>query len=422
MNLSRRSFLAATGGIALAAVATACGSNTGRSGESGASGSGPTLQQWYHEYGEDGVQAAVKKFAASYTKAKVDVRWNPGEYEKLVAAALLTDKVPDVFEYANGPTLDMIKAGQVADLTDVIGSAKSQFNPAVMNRLTFNGKIYAIPQAVDMQLLYYRKSVLDKAGAKPPTTFAELTDAANKVRTSKMGGFFAGNDAGLGVLGNMLIWASGFQQINAAKDGAGFNDPRFYQALVAYRDFYKSDGLLKSASADWSKISAFTNEECAMQWGGLWSLPDVQKAFGDDFGVVAFPAIGSGGKQCVPFGAYSSCVAAKGANVQAAKDFVKWLWIDQEADQVEFADSYGTHIPAKPALTSRAKKVASGPGADAATMVKDQGVATDILWTDASGQAYTAAITKIIKQDADPQTEIQAVADRVQAELKRVNG
>ena len=82
----------------------------------GRRGAKPKLAQWYHEYGEDGVQEAVKRYAKAYDKADVTVKWNPGDYDKLVSAALLTANVPDVFEYGNGPTLDMIKAGQVLDL------------------------------------------------------------------------------------------------------------------------------------------------------------------------------------------------------------------------------------------------------------------------------------------------------------------
>ena len=49
------------------------------------SGAKPQLSQWYHEYGEDGVEDAVKRYAAAYPDATVTVKWNPGDYEKLVA-------------------------------------------------------------------------------------------------------------------------------------------------------------------------------------------------------------------------------------------------------------------------------------------------------------------------------------------------
>ena len=96
MNLTRRSVLG-FGGLAAAAALSACGSNTGLGGKE-SSGGGPALTQWYHQYGEEGVKEAVERYAAEYTAAKVDVKWNPGDYGSILAAQLLTNDVPDVFE------------------------------------------------------------------------------------------------------------------------------------------------------------------------------------------------------------------------------------------------------------------------------------------------------------------------------------
>lgn len=438
MSVSRRRFLALTGGLAASAVGvTACGSNTGRPEPAATSASGPvsgpsssgassaakpSLSQWYHEYGEEGVEAAVKRYAAAYDKATVTVKWNPGEYEKLVAAALLTDKVPDVFEYGNGPSLDMIKAGQVVDLTDTVGAAAEEFAAPVIAPMIWEDKVWAIPQTVDMQMLYYRKSALDKAGVKPPTTLTELIDAAKAVQTKDIGGFFAGNDGGLGVLGALLIWSAGFEYLNDDKTGIGFNDPAMYDGLKEFASFNKSNGLLESASTDWFSPAPFINGETAMQWSGLWVLPKVEDAVNDDFGVVPFPAIGSSGRQAVPTGAFSAVVSAKGVDPEASKAFVKWLWVDKEDFQVDFSNSYGTHIPAKTALASQADKLAGGPGKDATKFVADLGHGPDLLWTPATQQAYTGALSNIVKKNADPRAEIAKVASKAQQEIKRVNG
>ncbi len=424
MDIPRRRFLGLAG-LAAASVAglSACGSNTGRPDpQTSASGGGdkPQLSQWYHEYGEDGVEDAVKRYAAAYEAATVTVKWNPGDYDKLVSSALLTADVPDVFEYGNGPTLDMIKAGQVVDLTELIGDAKSQFSAPVLAAMTWEDKIYSIPQTTDMQMLYYRTSVLEKAGVQPPTTMVALTDAASKVATDDMGGFFAGNDGGIGVLNQMLIWAAGQEMINGDQTGIGFDNEAGYGALAAFAQLYGSGGLLKSASADWFAADPFVNGETAMQWGGLWMLPDITAKLGDDFGVLPFPAIGSSGRQAVPFGSYGATVSAKGKDPEAAKAFVKWLWIDQEDFQVDFSNSYGTHIPAKPSLVAKADKIASGPGAEAAGFVDKLGFAPDKLWTQAISQAMVAAVTNVATKKADPKTEVGKVAAVATKEIARI--
>ena len=159
-----------------------------------------------------------------------------------------------------------------------------------------------------------------------------------------------------------------------------------------------------------------------MQWTGLWALPEVEKAFADDFGVIPFPQIGASGRQAVPIGAFSSVVSAKGADPDADKAFIKWLWVDREDHQVDFSTAYGTHIPAKTALAPKADKLAVGPGADAATFVADLGHGPDLLWTPATATAYTGALSAIVLKGADPKAELAKVDKKAKAELKRLNG
>jgi multiple sugar transport system substrate-binding protein len=237
-----------------------------------------------------------------------------------------------------------------------------------------------------------------------------------------MGGFFAGNDGGISTLAQMLVWSAGLEQLNADSTGIGFDDADGYAAFAAYRDLATSGGLVRSASADWFDAGPLTNGETAMQWTGLWTLPDVQEKLGDDFGVLPFPAIGTNGRPSVPFGAYASCIAAKGKDPQASAAFARWLWVDQEADQVDFSNSYGTHIPAKPALVPQADKLATGPGADAAKFVDELGHAPSKLWTPATSNAFVAALTRVVTKNADPRTEIGRVASTAKTEIARAKG
>src|SRR3546814_832860 len=46
---------------------------------------------------------------------------------------------------------------------------------------TTDGKLVGMPWFTDAGLLYYRKDLLEKYGIEPPTTWAELTEAAAKV-------------------------------------------------------------------------------------------------------------------------------------------------------------------------------------------------------------------------------------------------
>jgi multiple sugar transport system substrate-binding protein len=422
-NLGRRAFLGLTGGTLGAGVLAACGDNTERSNTSSTSGGSLRLSQWYHQYGEEGTQQAVEGYARAYPGAMVAVQWNPGEYDQKVASALPTDGGPDIFEYGNGPSIDMIQAGQVVDMSGILGGAVSDFTKSLVQRMTFKGKLYAVPQVIDVHLLVYRKSLLQAAGVNPPTTVDELIAVAKQLTTDKVRGFFAGNDGGISVLGGPMLWAAGQDYLNEDQTEMGFDANRGAEALGRLRTLFASDALLLRAPADWSDPSAFTQGLVAMQWTGLWTLPVIEKAFSGDYGVMAWPPLDAQGKPWVPVTAYGACVSARSHNVDAAKGFVKWLWVDQTARQLDFAQSFGFHIPARKSVAARADKLKNPPASDAVKLVNDNGRAqTPLLWTPKCATAFSDGLTRIVKDGADPKGEIEAMKATVDAELERVNG
>ncbi len=467
--LDRRRFLKISGGILAAGALAACGSNNGRSDASstssasasaGGSSAGPasspagsvvanssaagssaaasgaapssglasstpagnvTLSQWYHQYGEAGTQQAVERYAAAYPAAKVTVQWVPGDYDTKVASSLLTNSGPDVFEAGNGPNIDQIQGGQVVALDGVLGDAAGDFTESLVQRMTYKGKLYGVPQVIDMQLLVYSKSLLKDAGVAPPETFDDLVAAAKKLTTSDVKGLFLGNDGGVGVMGGPALWSVGADYLTP-DNKVGFDDPNVAKALTGLHSLFTSGSLLLGAPTDWSDPSALTQGLAAMQWTGLWTFPVLQKALGDDFGVLPWPKFSASvGAPSVPIGAYGSAVSAKSKNPDAAKAFVKYLWVDQTADQLDFAQSYGFHIPARKSVAAKAEKLKSGTAADAVAITQKYGKAqTPLLWTTASGAAYSDALNNIIKNGADAGAEMAKVTKTVNAELARV--
>ena len=421
-RFGRRSFLGLAGGALGAGVLAACG-DTDRGDTSSTSGGSLRLSQWYHQYGEEGTQQAVEGYAKAYPGAMVSVQWNPGDYDQKVASALLTDGGPDIFEFGNGPSIDMIQGGQVVDMSGILGNAASDFTRSLVQRMTYKGKLYAVPQVTDMQLLVYRKSLLQAAGVNAPTTVDELIAAAQTLTTDKVKGFFAGNDGGVGVLGGPMLWAAGQDYLNEDQTEMGFDANRGAAAFRRLRTLFTSDALLLGAPADWSDPSAFTQGLVAMQWTGLWTLPAIEKAFPGDYGVMAWPALDAQGKPSVPVRAYASCVSARTHNVDAAKGFVKWLWVDQTGRQLDFAQSFGFHIPARQSVAAQADKLKSPPASDAVKLVNENGRAqSPLLWTPKCATAFSDGLTRIVKDGADAKGEIETIKATVDAELERVNG
>ena len=414
---NRRSFLTLAGLLASGSVlAAACGSNTGRDGSSAG-----TLRHWYHAYGEDGVQDAVTRYAAAYPGAKVEVQWNPGDYDSKIVTALQSSAVPDVFEAQ--VKVDWVRQKQVVALDDLLGGVRGDFVQTLLRSQTIDGALYGIPQAIDTQVLFYRPSLLAAAGVRPPTTVDELIDATARLNTGGVRGLFAGNDAGVSTLTGPLLWSAGLDYLSADSSTAGFDDPRAATAFIKLRQLNQGGGLLLGAPTDWSDPGAFTSKLVAMQWTGLWNLPKITEALGDDVGVLPFPALDGSGTASVPVGAYSAMVNARSADVDAAKAYVKWLWIDQADYQTEFATAFGSHLPARSSLSAKAATLQSGPGATVVKLVAENGrIASPPAWSARANTALSDSVARIARQGADPVVETRKALEIANTEIARLHG
>ena len=411
--ISRRALLRGAGGLAAAGALAACGSNTGRGG-------GQVINQWYHSYGEKGTLQAAQRYAKAYKKATVRMQWIPtADYGDKLASGLLSSSGPDVFE--DQINYSLVKAKQVVPLDDLIAPVKDDFTPGDLQLNTVDGKIYGIRMIDDPQFLYYRKSLLSAAGVTPPTTFDELTDAAKKLTTKKTKGLFLGNDGGVGALALPSMWAAGTAPLTDAHTAQLTGDGAV-AAATALRKLYATNSLLLGAPTDWFDPAAFLQGLTAMQWCGLWAMPAIQAQFKDDFGVIPLPSIGSAGKQVVYNGGWTAFVSSKAKDVDAAKAYVKWLWIDQTGYQEDWALSYGFHIPPRKSIAAKAKKLQSGPAADVVTMAGTYGHGDNPVWTTKMNTALTDALTAVVRQGKPAPAQLATAQTTVDGELKRLFG
>jgi multiple sugar transport system substrate-binding protein len=421
---TRRRFLQYTGSAALSgSLLAACAGTGGGGGTTGGGGSNlPTLTQWYHQYGEAGTHEAVLRYAKQYTKANVTVNWVPGTgnaYPDKVRAALLGSNAPDVFELEN-PTLDQVKAGLIEPLDDIIAPVQSDFNPVSLKPLTINGKIYAIKMINDMGLIYYRKSMLQSAGVEFPTpsmTMGDLIAMAKKLSKGNVKGLYIGPDGGVDALYEILVWSAGADLISN-DNKIVFNTDRVATAYEKLRELNASGGVLPDAPTFWWDPSSLTQGLCAMQWCGLWAMPGITKALGNDFGIIPFPMLDAQGQPATFLGGWAEMVSAKSKNVAAAKDYVKYLWIDNADVQIDWNVGYGFHVPPRLSVAAKADKLKTGPAAQAVGYLNKYGHAPPPLWDAAMDTALRDAMSNILKRGADPMSELNKAADKANTELQ----
>lgn len=195
MSLSRRRFLSGTGSLAAAAVLSGCAGFT-KSDDSGGSGTkAGTLK--FTTWGSDAEAAAfrqlAKAFEAANKGAKVDLKIVP--YEDMftgIDAQLQSGTAPDIFR-VDYTTLGVYSSKDVLlDLTPSLDSSlTSDLIPALLQAVTYEDKIYGVPQETDTTAVLYRPDLLEAAGVTSvPTkladawTWEEFEQVADKLKGS----------------------------------------------------------------------------------------------------------------------------------------------------------------------------------------------------------------------------------------------
>ena len=418
--ISRRRFLQYSGSMAVGGSLLAACAGTS-SGSAPANPNLPALTQWYHQYGESGTHEAVLKYAKEYTKANVTVSWVPGTgnaYPDKVRAALLGSNPPDVFENS-ALSLDQVKAGLLEPLDDVIADVKSDFKPASLAPFTVNGKVYGIKMINDPTFIYYRKSLFQKAGLQPPQTIDDLIAAAKKLTSGNMKGIYLGPDSAVTALYQIAVWAAGGDLITQDNKVA-FNTERVAAMYEKIYQLNTSGGVLPDAPTFWWDSSSFQQGLCAMQWCGLWAMPLIQKGpIGNDFGIFPLPPLDSQSQPATVNGGWAEMVSAKSKNVQAAKDYVKWLWITNTQVQADWNVGYGFHIPPRVSTSANTPKLTQPPASDAVDILNKYGHAQSSLWDATMDTALQAAAANIFKNGKNALQILNQTADAVNTELQK---
>ena len=416
--LSRRGFLKSAtcfAGAVVSASLSGCRRNPG------VPGARVTLTQWYHQYGEKGTEDAVRRYALEYTRAHPDVAvqvvWVPGDYQTKLNTALLTAGGPDVFE--KQLSVPMVSAQQVAPLDDLFTpEIKQQFLPDDLRLNTVDGRIYGVKMVGDMGLLYYRPSLLEKAGLKPPSTWDELLAASKALTTRERKGLFVGNDGGVGALLNIAPWSAGSDFLKG--DKILFDNPRTVQSYEKLRELGNSPTLLIGYETDWWDPTALAKGQCAMQWGGLWAFPAIKEKLGEDVGAVPWPALDQQGSPVTFAGGWSQMVNAQSPNVEEAKKFVRWLWLENEKIQTDWNLSYGFHVPPRLDVARSASALSAGVPAQAVKIVAEFGRIVPPQWSAGMNTILNDAASNIVKQGRDAQSEVSLAARKCERELARL--
>jgi raffinose/stachyose/melibiose transport system substrate-binding protein len=187
-KVSRRTFLQVAGGTVLTTTLTGCfgvGSSQTTSGSSSS-----TISIWDIRTGAEQkvVQSAVDSFNSAHTDLHAAINFFQNDpYKQKLQVAMGAHTPPDIFfGWGGGVLKSYIDANDVYDMTsdfNADSSWKNRFLPAVLTAVTFNDKLYGVPNAgMQPVLFFYNKDIFKQYNLTPPQTWNGLLQTINTLK------------------------------------------------------------------------------------------------------------------------------------------------------------------------------------------------------------------------------------------------
>jgi len=230
---------------------------------------------------------------------------NLEEYDQKINALIAAGNCPDVYICNPGPNLSVyVEGGSAKDLTPILNANKDWYNSftkGIFERMTYDGKIMAVPTCFQAALVFYNTDLFAKAGAKVPTTFDELIETCKTLKNAGITPIAcsAGTPWCLSMVAGYLCDRAGgpdnLANVNAGK--ISWLDPTFKTGATKLYELSRYFQSTAAGDSNDQATAAFYNEEAAMLIQGSWVIGQMNganPAIEAKCGVFSFPAIPGG--------------------------------------------------------------------------------------------------------------------------------
>lgn len=267
-------------------------------------------------YNSSAVDPFSNTMVSSCSHDNVTVKHDPidfgGQVQKTQATLGTDSGSYDILETYSFIIPGLAEEKKVEDLTPLFNKYKDEYklgdlDPAMVERTSYNGKMYALPMQAQAMTMAYRKDIFDELGIKPPTTFDEMKAAAKKIQDSgKMKYPIALpwlSSADLGTAFVAMLGSEGKPYVDPATKKPNFTTPEAKSALETMKSLMPFMDP-QVTTFDQPKVQQqMYNGSAAMSIMFSGRMNDLTQSsnskFADKFAFAAPPAAKAGGKAYV---------------------------------------------------------------------------------------------------------------------------
>lgn len=226
---------------------------------------------------------------------------NLEEYDGKLNALIAAGQTPDVYICNPGPNMDVyVNAGAAADLTDILTNQEADwyasFTDGIFERMTYDGKIMAVPTNFAAALCFYNTEMFAEAGVEVPTTYDELLTACQTLQDAGYTPIScsAGTAWCLSMVAGYLCDRQGVDLAAIADHTANWTDDTCVQAGEKLLELSKFFQPTAAGDSNDQATAAFYNGEAAILIQGSWAIAQINgnnPDFESKCGVFQFPGI-----------------------------------------------------------------------------------------------------------------------------------
>ncbi len=304
----------------------------------------------------------------------VKIEWQFLENEAFKAklpTTLQSEERPHLFySWSGGVFFDQAEAGVLRDITEFVqGEWADSLASAGVKAFAYEGRVYGVPMKTSLELLWYNKALLEKAGAEAAdlATWSGFLETVDKCKAADVtpiavGG---GDKWPLHFYWTMLALRVGGQEAFEAaynRTGEGFDGPAFVRAGELFKELVDREPFQRGfLAAKYDDASGhFGDGKACMHFMGDFDYA-VQKnssqsgeGIADEYiDFTAFPAVEGGQGNEAVLGVIEGWLVTDGAPDEAVHFLRFWL---NEENQRKMAAA-GMHIP----LTIGAEEALDNP-------------------------------------------------------------
>jgi len=248
-----------------------------------------TIKIWHQWDGKylDAITAAFNDYTAAHPNVKIDLS-KPEDVANALNVAIPAGEGPDIIGWANDKISEQALKGNIVNLDDkgiTMDFLKATYEPAAINGVMWQGKIWALPETQEGIALIYNKDVVsDKYLPSDPLNFDDLYAKAEAFQkdTGKVlvcNQAFGGSDA---YHMSPIFFGFGLPNYIDETGKPNLNAPEAIKAAEWFAKF-KNVSLAEN-SYDICK-AALKEGKVGMWWTGPWAVAGVEED-GVNYGII----------------------------------------------------------------------------------------------------------------------------------------